>query len=87
MFARFITKLGSINLVLWGSACAGLANVCFGFVSKIEPGTANLKLTRNSEQNKQIKVGTFSTPTVTRCAPLSVVRIHKSNISGPDQGS
>jgi hypothetical protein len=41
MFARFITKLGSINLVLWGSACAGLANVCFGFVSKIEPGTAN----------------------------------------------
>lgn len=38
VFGRFITKLGSINLVLWGSACAGLANVCFGFVSEIEPG-------------------------------------------------
>jgi hypothetical protein len=37
--------LGSINLVLWGSACAGLANVCFGFVAEIEPGTTTLTQT------------------------------------------
>jgi hypothetical protein len=47
--------LGSVNLVLWGSACAGLANVCFGLVANIEPGMADLfyKATHYGADNPQ----------------------------------